>query len=171
MDMSGSVSNVRVLGEMMIQDRVLLHINNYVNAHYCSECNNKIFNGEWYVQRRVVGSPNWNLCVKCVREGKANDLVAAFCEVTPERDKNGWITVEGPYPYVNLPKVRFDCIRLYSDPLLFTDGKYIYPGQFEFDPWNDFELGPIWIESHDDCTVSNVTHWMPLPELPERSCV
>jgi len=150
----------------MTPDRILLHTNCYFNAHHCSECNRKIFNGEWYVQRRVVGSPNWNLCSECVHNGKANDLIATFCEVTPERDNDGWITVEGPYPYAHLPKVRLGGVRPYSDPLMFTDGERVYYGHFEFDPWNCIELWPIWVDNTNNETVASVTHWMPLPKLP-----
>lgn len=47
--------------------------------------------------------------------------------------------------------------------VLFTDGKDIYKGYINRGTWGDWNY---WFSSCDR-GVEDVTHWMPLPELPK----
>lgn len=51
-----------------------------------------------------------------------------------------------------------------TDVVLFTDSKDIYTGHLE-SVRPDF-INEYWTDYSDE-TVNNVTHWMPLPELPK----
>jgi hypothetical protein len=62
-----------------------------------------------------------------------------------------WISVLDQKP---VKKVNFE-------KFLVTDGRYIYVGE----PWNDENEPLEWIDSN--CYIlKDISHWMPLPELP-----
>jgi hypothetical protein len=53
----------------------------------------------------------------------------------------------------------------HSEEVLFTDGKRRWSGYLQ--TWADEEYEPTWkMAGPDGYNVENVTHWMPLPELP-----
>jgi hypothetical protein len=74
---------------------------------------------------------------------------------------NKWISVKyslpkliGPDPYCQS-----------SESVLVFDGKYVYIGYLYV---LDDEYGPEWVQfGRDGYKIDNVTHWMPLPKLPD----
>lgn len=55
----------------------------------------------------------------------------------------------------------------HSVEVIFTDGEDQFIGYLQ--TWDDDECEPSWvIKSSDGCAVDRVTHWMPLPSLPDN---
>jgi len=71
-----------------------------------------------------------------------------------------WISVKDKLP--DLPETEFDSDPTYSQNVLITNGKRIIIG------WllrRDYHL--FWRSDDPKDMEKEITHWMPLPELPE----
>ena len=86
-----------------------------------------------------------------------HDLWKAGCEGLQERMPR-WIPVTEKYPDTN-------------DDMLVTDGEDYAAGYYRPDAnaWDSTNYG--WLENRPEgypCGIRTVTHWMPLPPLPEQ---
>ena len=84
--------------------------------------------------------------------------------------ENKWISVEKALPLPLASELYwYDFPRSY--PVLLTDGKHTYLGRSRIcldREFHEFGECPEWVQAGPDgYLVQNITHWMPLPELPE----
>jgi len=77
--------------------------------------------------------------------------------------KRAWIDAESEKP------PRFECFGEFwrSEPVLVTNGEHQCVGYWE--SWEGGEYAPSWkMIGPDGWQISDVTHWMPLPSLPQK---
>ena len=81
----------------------------------------------------------------------------------PESDSVvNWISVDMLMPL----KVDKDLYR--SETVLISDGRHVYVGYLQFDWLDENTFPPEWkLEGRDAYTVYSITHWAPLPGLPQ----
>ena len=81
--------------------------------------------------------------------------------------ESNWISVDEQLPE---EKEDYDCF-LDSCEVLFTDGNFVFIGPTRRWPECDgLSAQLVWYQyGSDGYSVYNVTHWMPLPELPGKA--
>ena len=67
-----------------------------------------------------------------------------------------WLPTKDCLPYLK------DKNYPYSEDVLVTDGKEIFIAQLHISTDNDYE--PYFV--HPEINLKNISHWMPLPDLP-----
>lgn len=90
------------------------------------------------------------------------------------------VTVDFPMKPRNLDDIKIACnmhkwinindrLPKYNDPILFSDGEFVFHGERRFDhvfKRDEWLIGDLFNEQPAE--LKKVTHWMPLPEPPEK---